>query len=48
MGRLAIHGAGQAAVGFPVDHGVQECDAVVLLILDCELDAGLEAVQVVE
>ena len=48
VSRLAIHGAGQAAVGFPVDHGVQECDAVVLLILDGELNAGLVAVQVVE
>ena len=48
MSRLAIHGAGQAAVGFPVDHGVQQCNAVVLLILDGELNAGLEAFQVVE
>ena len=31
---LTVHGAGQAAVGFSMDQGVQEGDGVVLLCLD--------------
>ena len=48
VGWLAVHCAGQASVGFSVDQGVQEGDGVVLLDLDGEADARLDAVQMGE
>ena len=43
--RLAVHGGGEAAVGLPMDQGVQEGDGVVVLDFGGETNAGLPAVQ---